>query len=174
VGRLEWHVAQALALAGLGRLREAEAARAEFDAFVETMPADSKWWDDPLSKFLLLVRHEMDARIAWSQGRREPAISHWRQAVSAQDQLSRMEALMSWFHSVREPLGAALLMDEQSTEAEQVFRDELRINPGSARALFGLWQALAAQNRRSDALAVEVRFREAWKNADVPLSLDGL
>jgi hypothetical protein len=94
--------------------------------------------------------------------------------VAAQDQLSRVEALTPWFHSVREPLGAALLLLDRPGDAEQVFRDELRINPGSARALFGLWKALAAQARTAEARAMERQFAEAWKNADVPLSLSGL
>lgn len=174
VGRLEWHVAQVLALVGLRRIGEAEAARAEFETFAATMPADETWWGDPVGQFLPLVRHEMDARMLWAKGQRDASISAWRQAAAAQDQLSRMEALMSWFHSVREPLGAALLLLDRPAEAEQVFRDELRINPGSARALFGLWKALAAQSRTADAHTVEKQFAEAWKNADVSLSLDGL
>jgi hypothetical protein len=58
--------------------------------------------------------------------------------------------------------------------AEQAFRDDLRLNPGSGRALFGLWKALAAQGRSSEAMRVERQFTEAWKNADTILLLEEL
>jgi hypothetical protein len=85
-----------------------------------------------------------------------------------------MESVLPWFHSLRESLGAALLLGERPSEAEQVFRDDLRVNPGSGRSLFGVWKALAAQGRSSEALRIERQFRDAWKNADSLLSLEGL
>jgi tetratricopeptide (TPR) repeat protein len=174
IGELEWHVARVLALAGVHRIADAEAARTAYATFEPTLPADAQWWSDPVAKFLPMVRHEMDARIAWGKGDREKAISHWRQAVAAQDSLTRSESITPWFHSLRESLGAALLLAGRSGEAEQAFRDDLRTNPGSGRALFGLWKALAAQGRTCEARAVETQFRAAWKNADVRLTLEEL
>jgi hypothetical protein len=81
---------------------------------------------------------------------------------------------MPWFHSLRESLGAALLLSGRPREAEQTFREDLRVNPGSGRSLFGLWRALAAQERRVEATVVEKQFKEAWKNADTTLSMEGL
>jgi tetratricopeptide (TPR) repeat protein len=159
---------------GVHRIADAEAARGAYSEFEPTLPADAQWWSDPIAKFLPMVRHEMDARIAWAKGNREKAISHWRQAVAAQDGLTRSESIMPWFHSLRESLGAALLLVGRAADAEHAFRDDLRANPGSGRALFGLWKALAAQGRASEAGAVETQFREAWKNADVRLSLEQL
>ena len=174
VSELEWQVAQVLALAGLGRIEDADAARTAYAAFEATLPKDAEWWGDPVAKFLPMVRHEMDARLAWARGNREEAIAHWRHAVAAQDGLTRSESVMPWFHSLRESLGAALLLDGRPRDAEQAFRDDLRANPGSGRALFGLWKALAAQGRSSEAMRVERQFTEAWKNADTILSLEGL
>ena len=174
VSQLEWHVAQVLALAGLGRIDEADTARAAYAAFEATLPKDTEWWGDPVSKFLPMVRHEMDARLAWGKRRHEDAIAHWTQAVTAQDALSRQESIMPWFHSLRESLGAALLLSGRAREAEQVFRDDLRVNPGSGRALFGLWKALVEQDRKAEAAEVERQFIEAWKNADTVLSLEAL
>jgi Flp pilus assembly protein TadD len=81
---------------------------------------------------------------------------------------------MPWFHSLRESLGAALLLRGRARDAEETFREDLRVNPGSGRALFGLWKALAAQGRSAEARLTERQFREAWKNADTILSLEGL
>jgi tetratricopeptide (TPR) repeat protein len=171
---LEWHVARVLALAGLGRLEDAGVARTAYATFEATLPKDAEWWADPVGKFLPMVRHEMDARIAWAKGSREEAIAQWRQAVAAQDGLTRQESVMPWFHSLRESLGAALLLTGRPREAEPVFRDDLQVNPGSGRSLFGLWKALAAQGQSSESMRVERQFKEAWKNADTSLSLESL
>jgi tetratricopeptide (TPR) repeat protein len=174
VSGLEWQVGRVLALAGLRRIAGADAERIAYAGFEAALAADAQWWGDPVGKFLPMVRHEMDARIAWAKGRREDAISHWTQAVVAQDGLTRQESVMPWFHSLRESLGAALLLSGRLREAEQTFRDDLRINPGSGRSLFGLWKTLVAQERLSDAALVEKQFKEAWKHADTVLSLEGL
>ena len=70
--------------------------------------------------------------------------------------------------------GAAFLLRGRARDAEDIFREDLRINPGSGRALFGLWKVLAAQGRSSEERITERQFREAWKNADTILSLEGL
>ena len=174
ISALEWHVARVLSLVGLGRVDDASAARRAYDKFEATIPKDERWWADPVGKFLPMVRHEMDARLAWASGRRDEAIAHWTRGVAAQDGLMRLESIMPWFHSLRESLGAALLLSGRARDAEQTFRDDLRAHPGSGRSLFGLWKALAAQGRSSQARAIERQFIEAWKNADAPLALEEL
>lgn len=174
VSRLEWHVATVLALVGSGRLSEAEQARADYATFEAELPADTRWWADPIERFVLMVREEMDARIAWAKGNHANAIAHWERAVAAQDRLTRLEAVLPWFHPVRESFGAALLLSGRSAEAERVFREDLRSNPGNGRSLFGLSHALERQGRSAEAATVQQQFAEAWKNADVILSLQSL
>jgi len=59
-------------------------------------------------------------------------------------------------------------------DAEKTFRDELTHHPHSGRALFGLWQSLKAQGKKSDAKQAEAEFRAAWKHADVKLTIEDL
>lgn len=174
VSRLEWHIATVLALVGSVRLPEAEQARADYARFEAELPADTRWWADPIEGFVLMAREEMDARIAWAKGDQAGAIAHWERAVAAQDRLTRLEAVLPWFHPVRESFGAALLLSGRSAEAERVFREDVRTNPGSGRSLFGLSRALERQGRSDEAAAVQHQFAEAWKNADVILSLESL
>ena len=56
-----------------------------------------------------------------------------------------------------------------------MFRDDLTRNPRNGRSLYGLWRTLQATRIAPDKQAVdavEKQFRDAWKNADVMLSLD--
>jgi hypothetical protein len=54
-------------------------------------------------------------------------------------------------------------------EAEQLYREDLKRFPENGWALFGLLQALHAQNKQAEAAQVDARFRAAWKGADVTL-----
>jgi tetratricopeptide (TPR) repeat protein len=174
VSRLEWHIATVLALVGSGRLADAEVARADYAAFEPELPRDITWWADPIETFLPMARHEMDARLAWAKGDRAASIAFWQQAVASQDRLTRLESVMPWFHSLRESLGAALLLGGRAAEAEQVFREDLRINPSNGRSLFGLAESLKAQGRSRESAAVQRQFTAAWKNANVTVSLESL
>jgi hypothetical protein len=72
---------------------------------------------------------------------------------------------------VRESLGAALLLDGKTSEAEQTFRDDLERNSRNPRSLFGLLQALRAQAKSYDAAFVQAEFDAAWKGEPRQLNL---
>jgi hypothetical protein len=55
-----------------------------------------------------------------------------------------------------------------------VFRADLERNPGNPRSLFGLFQALEAQNKIAAARSIHQRFDEAWKHAEVSLRIEDL
>jgi tetratricopeptide (TPR) repeat protein len=172
VGQLEWEIAQVLALTAKGRLIEARRHRQVFAALLPKLPKDTKWWADPLAAFLPLAEGEMDARLKWAHGDHAAAIRLWRQAARAQDGLTRAEAVLSWYHPVRESLGAALYQMGRYAEAEQVFREDLGLNPNNPRSLFGLWHTLVALNRDTDATEAKHRFEQAWRDADIALTLE--
>jgi len=174
VGALGWEIAQVIALTAKGRTREARQHREAFASLAGMLPDGTMWWADPISTFLPMAYAEIDARLAWAQGNRAASIQYWRNAVSAQDRLTRAEAVLPWFHSLRESLGAALYRFGNYTEAEQVFRTDLRINPKNPWSLFGLWQTLAAQKRDSEALDVKNQFDLGWRDADITLTIDRL
>jgi predicted Zn-dependent protease len=70
---------------------------------------------------------------------------------------------------VRQSLGAALLQGGRAAEAEDVYREDLLRNPNNGWSLFGLAQALRAQDKDAEASIVELRWERAWSRADVPL-----
>jgi cytochrome c-type biogenesis protein CcmH/NrfG len=75
---------------------------------------------------------------------------------------------------VRESLGAVLLLDGNTAEAEKVFREDLDRNPRNPRSLFGLAEALRAQNRAYDAQFVDKQFQTNWKNSEIKLKVSDL
>jgi len=51
-----------------------------------------------------------------------------------------------------------------------VYWDDLRRHPKNGWALFGLAQALRAQNKTNEAKLIEADFKKAWADADVQLT----
>jgi tetratricopeptide (TPR) repeat protein len=101
------------------------------------------------------------------------AIALLRKAVAVQDTLKYDEP-PDWFYPVRESLGAALLLNGNAAEAEKVFREDLEQNPRNPRSLFGLSEALRAQNRAYDAQFVDKQFQANWKGPDIKLKVADL
>ena len=107
--------------------------------------------------------------IAAARGNFDAAIAHLDRAVRLEDSLVYTEP--SEFHfPPRLALGAVLLEAGRPAEAETVYWEDLRRNRENGWALFGLMQALRAQNKTADASLTEARFKTAWARADVTLS----
>jgi tetratricopeptide (TPR) repeat protein len=165
-----WHFARGLALAGTGKLEEAEAehklvAEAEEKASPDaifTMSINNKAKD-----ILKIAENVLGAKIAQAKNDNDTAIGQLREAVAIQDGLKYNEP-QDWFYPVRESLGAALLMSGDQAGAEQVFRDDLERNPRNPRSLFGLEQALKAQGREYDATFVRRQLDASWKGTAAP------
>jgi tetratricopeptide (TPR) repeat protein len=171
-----WHFARGMALAATGKVAEAEAEhKIVSDAEDKTsedaifaMPVNNKTKD-----ILKIAAAVLGAKIALAKKDNAAAIAMLRAAVKTQDGLKYSEP-PDWFFPVREPLGAALLMNGDHAAAEQVFREDLTYNPRNPRSLFGLQQALKAQGKAYDAGFIERQFRSSWKGGAVPLKIEDL
>jgi tetratricopeptide (TPR) repeat protein len=166
-----WHAAQGQARAAMVDLKRAELERATLASAIAREPADTPYGFNSASTILNLAAAALDARISSAKDDRKAAIECWRKAVEIQDSLNYDEP-PDWYYPVRESLGAALFLDGQFEEAENVFRTDLARNPRNGRSLFGLLQSLNAQNKKADGAWVEQAFEAAWKNADVKISID--
>jgi tetratricopeptide (TPR) repeat protein len=171
-----WHFARGMALAGKGRVEEAQAeykivagaeAATSPDA-VFAMPIYNKTKD-----ILKIAEDVLGAKIALARKDQVQAISLLTAAVAIQDTLKYGEP-PDWFFPVRESLGGALLMNGDATGAEKVFRADLDRNPRNPRSLFGLEQALKAQDRNYDAGFVEAEFKASWKGGVTALKVEDL
>jgi tetratricopeptide (TPR) repeat protein len=171
-----WHFGHGLALAGTGKITEAEAEyKIVSDAEAATppdvifqMPINNKAKD-----IMKIAEDVLGAKIAMAKKDNAGAIAMLRDAVAIQDKLNYGEP-PDWFYPVRENLGAALLMNGDAAGAEKVFREDLDRNPRNPRSLFGLQQALLEQKRDYDAGFVQKQFEAAWKGGSVALKVDDL
>ena len=109
-----------------------------------------------------LAIETLNARIAHAKGDLPLALVHWRAAILVQDQMA-FDDLPDWYYPVRESLGATLLLNGQTLEAEKIFRKDLEVTPRNPRSLFGLWKTLDAQKRLGDAEWMRRRFESGWK-----------
>ena len=164
-----WHFARGMALAGTGKLSEAEAeykivSEAEQNTppdVVFAMPINNKAKD-----IMKISEDVLGAKIAVARKDNVQAISLLTAAVAIQDTLKYGEP-PDWFFPVRESLGGVLLINRDAPGAEKVFRADLDRNPRNPRSLFGLQQALKAQDRNYDASFVESEFRDSWMGEEV-------
>ena len=171
-----WHFARGMALAGTGKISEAEAEyKIVADAEAATpadvifaMPINNKAKD-----ILKIAEDVLGAKIAMARKDNVQAISLLTAAVAIQDTLKYGEP-PDWFFPVRESLGGALLINGNATGAEKIFREDLDRNPRNPRSLFGLQQALKAQDRNYDAGFVEEQFRAQWKGGESGLKVEDL
>lgn len=168
-----WQFARSAAFASLGKVAEAEAARAAFQKEADGMPGETPFGLNTASSVMKIASAILEAKIATAQNQSERALEAWRNAVIAQDALNYDEP-PGWYYPVRESLGAALLRAGKAQEAEQIFRADLADNAGNGRSLFGLAESLKAQSQRGKALAAQRDFTKAWRNADTPLRLSDL
>jgi len=164
-----WHFSRGMALAGTGKLSEAEAeykivSEAEQNTppdMIFAMPINNKAKD-----IMKIAENVLGAKIAMARKDNVQAISLLTAAVAIQDTLKYGEP-PDWFFPVRESLGGVLLINGDAAGAEKVFRADLDRNPRNPRSLFGLQQTLKAQDRNYDAGFVESEFRDSWKGGEV-------
>jgi tetratricopeptide (TPR) repeat protein len=169
-----WRYARATALAGKGRVRDAEAEQRRFEREQSAVPADALYLlNNKASDVLALAGATLEARIAAARGDAEGALAAWHRAVE-REQAIQYDEPPAWFYPVRQSLGAVLLKNGRAREAESVFRDTLAKQPRDGRLLFGLEQSLLAQNRSGEAELVGAQFKAAWADATVKLQLEDL
>jgi tetratricopeptide (TPR) repeat protein len=171
-----WHFGRGLALAGTGKVADAEAEYKIVSAAEEATPPDVIFQmpiNNKAKDIMKIAKDVVGAKIALAKKDSNSAISMLRDAVAIQDTLKYGEP-PDWFFPVRESLGAALLMNGDTTGAEKVFREDLDRNPRNPRSLFGLRQALLQEKRDYDAGFVQKQFETSWKGGAQALKLDDL
>jgi len=107
--------------------------------------------------------HILLGEISRASGNKDAALAHFTQAVEAEDHLIYDEPEPLPF-AARHWLGAALLEQGNFSEAETVYRAELKDHPHNGWSLFGLLAALEGQNKVDE--DVQADFDRSWARSD--------
>jgi tetratricopeptide (TPR) repeat protein len=167
------HWARAYAYTAKKQPEEAAKEKDAFDAAAAAVPADAMMNLNTSKSLLDVASATLEAKRAEMRGDADVAVAAWKKAVAVQDTMAYDEP-PAWFYPVRESLGGALLRAGKFAEAEAAFRDDLQRNPNNGRSLFGLSQALARQDKTKEASAAEAQFKNAWRRADVVVTVEKL
>ena len=166
-----WHFARGSALAGKGRLADAEHELAELQK-VAADPALAKVPSFAINapqSILRIAPEVLAGDIAARRKDYDKAVASFERAIRYEDALIYNEP-PDWHAPVRHWLGAVLLEAGRAAEAEVVYWEDLRRNRENGWALFGLQQALERQGKTDDATLAQERFARAWARADITLT----
>ena len=110
----------------------------------------------------------LEGEILAAKKNYDQAIQLLNEAVQKEDALTYQEPF-DWYHPVRQTLGAVLLEAGKSAQAENVFKEDLKMYRNNGWSLFGLSQSLEKQGKKKESAATMKLYKKAFKNADVQL-----
>lgn len=170
VERSLWHFAQGMADLRSGELKSAgehSATLAEFATSKEIEALETALF--PTQRIVRVASTLLQAELAGAKGDSAAHLRDLTEAVALEDKLPYMEPPY-WYFPVRHYLGAAHLEQGDVTQAEAVYRDDLKRRPCNGWSLFGLLQSLRRQGKDLAADVVRKEFQQAWQFADVVLT----
>ena len=170
-----WSWAQGVAAVRQSRLDDADRHLAVLQPLAADPAMDALMvWDRyPLSHAVRIAERSLSAELASARGQHDAAIAALREAAAVEDAIPYDEP-PGWHAPVRHSLGAVLLAAGRPAEAEAVYREELRRNPGNGWSLHGLADSLRAQRKREGLADVERQLAAAWQHADIRLTASRL
>jgi tetratricopeptide (TPR) repeat protein len=167
--RAAWHYARGIAHVGKNQLEPAERELQQLRTLLTDESMKQPLFSPNVAGAILAPAPEVLAgEIAAVRGDFDKAITHLDKAVRLEDSLVYTEPAEFHFPP-RLALGAVLLEAGRANEAETVYWEDLKRNRENGWALFGLLQALRAQNKEVEAALIQDRFNKAWARADVTL-----
>ena len=169
--------ARAVALANLGRHKDAEDARDAFTAAFAAVPEERMLFNNTARDVLAIAEQMMLGEIAFKAGRRAEGLDHLRQAVARDDGLMYEEP-WSWPQPARHALGALLMEAGNYDEAESVYRADHGLDgklprpsqhPRNVWALHGLHECLVRRGETVERPHVRLLLDQAVARADIPI-----
>jgi tetratricopeptide (TPR) repeat protein len=168
VARAMRHHIRAIAYAAKGETAKAREEQQAFREAAKKPAKDATFSNSKVTDLFALGDDMLEGEILVREGKMEAGIKALRAAVAKEDKLRYAEP-PAWVVPVRHVLGVFLLKDGQATEAEAVYRADLRRWPDNGWSLFGLAASLEMQGKKTEAATVRAKFDEIWKHADVKI-----
>jgi len=120
------------------------------------------------AELLALAANALEGEMKMAQGDLDGAISAFEKGVALEDTNNYTEP-PDWPQSMRLYLGAALIKAGRASDAEAVFRRDLRWHQNNGWSLFGLTQALEAQGKSEEAASTREAWTKVWSHSDLTL-----
>jgi tetratricopeptide (TPR) repeat protein len=165
-----WHYARGMALTRTNKLAD---AKKELEA-LKILVADP-FMEMTISGFnsfrnvIGIGQRILEAEIEASEKNYDRAISLLTEALKIEDGLLYQEP-PDWYHPTRQVLGGILLEAKKPVEAEQRFREDLKMYRNNGWSLYGLHQSLLAQKKEKEAQQVKKDFDKTFSKADITLT----
>jgi len=164
------HGARAIAFAAKSNTDSARKEQATFRELVQRVPKETALSNNTAESITAVANHMIEGELLIAEGKLDPGLEELRAALTLEDALKYDEP-PSWMIPLRHTIGANLMHAGRFAEAEQVYRDDLKRLPENGWSLFGLSQALAAQQKGGAELeATRARFKKVWAKADVKIT----
>ena len=165
------HAARAIAYAAKGNAADARKAQGVYLERAKLVPKDDFIWGNNSCEAILgVVTPMVEGEILVAEGKIDDGIARLRAAIAAEDALKYDEP-PGWLIPVRHSLGATLMRNGRSAEAEQVYREDLARIPDNGWSLYGLTESLRAQKKNADeAKATRAKFQKIWVKADTKIT----
>jgi tetratricopeptide (TPR) repeat protein len=160
-----WEFARGYAHLRTGAADSASVYLARVDEAARVTPENVAMRGHTAAQLLGITGDILRAEILREEGDLDEAIGVLERAVATQDGLRYDEPEPLNF-SARHWLGAALLEAGRPEEAQAVYEAALVQHPRNGWSLFGLEQALRAQEKGEEASDVRERLRSDWARSD--------
>ncbi len=169
-----WAYSAGSAYVGVGDLKAAKAELEKLQRIADAPNANEyRVGATPASAVLKLCSLGLAGEIKQAQGDFQGAIEAFELGVALED-LNNYTEPPDWAQPMRYYLGGALFQAGRFTEAEMVYRRDLRWNQNNGWSLFGLYKTLEKQGKLTEAAATQARFKDAWRFSDIALSISNL
>jgi tetratricopeptide (TPR) repeat protein len=172
------HYARGVARATLNDAAGAERERALFRESVDRIPATRRFLGNAVTAMLAVGEALLDGELAYHKGDYAEAYGRLREAVRRDDGLYYTEP-WAWMHPPRHALGALLLEQGHTEEAEEVYRDDLGLSGRIQRcvqhadnvwALHGLVECLERRGETAELPALRRKLAAALAKTDIPIA----
>ncbi|MGB7242266.1 MAG: tetratricopeptide repeat protein [Sulfitobacter sp.] len=169
--------ARTVAFANLHQTEKAEAEKAKFYDASDRVPDSRMLFNNTCKDILNVAEQLMLGEVAYHQGDTLKAFDHLRKSVVIDDNLPYDEP-WGWMQPTRHALGALLLEQGETAEAEAVYRADLGLDATLARAcqhpanvwsLHGLHECLTRRGETTETALIKLQLDKASARAEVPI-----
>jgi len=164
--RAFWHYGRTVAFAALGQVKNARTELRLLTQAYDAVPDSRLIGNNPAKTVLAVGLPMAEGELEYRRGKYPRAFALLRESVRRDDAL-RYDEPWGWMMPVRHSLGALLLEQGRLREAEEVYREDLRIHPGNGWALKGLAECLHRTGRHHEAEETDAMFRTTWARSDI-------